>query len=408
VSAVANVFGLDLVAKVILGVTGIVLIRLMPSDEYARYTFAIAIIAMVTEALIGSWRSVYVAGMRRFGARDSAGTFLGAQILIVVVAVLATVPFREAASGLYFVIVVAIAGKALVEVARGSLQRALRFSSYAGVELARAVLLCASVWVVAAAVGQEMRAWQPLSLEAAGLVGLGLYLLISQRGLPGILRIREAARLIRTVLASDYRYFGAYMIVLALFGQQDIFLLRVLGGELPLATYGSTLRYYALLSMALAAVHAVFLPLAQRVETAEDMNRLLASHRKLVVAFAPVAIVGIVVAGWAIPWIDQGRYPGAVLAFRILAISSVVSFTFSPYVNLLIRFEDFRFMLVILMIGLFLDAGLNLALIPTAGAAGAAVASSLSSGLITTSIFVRTRKFRRTLVISRPQPSTSP
>ena len=74
-----------------------------------------------------------------------------------------------------------------------------------------------------------------------------------------------------------------------------------------------------------------------------------------------------------------------------------MSFTFSPYVNLLIRFEDFRVMLGLLIVGLSLDGALNLALIPSAGATGAAIATSIASGLINTSIFVRSLRFRYVL-----------
>ena len=295
-SAIAKVFALDLVAKVILAITGVALIRLMPGEEYAHYTFAVALIVMASEALVGSWRSVYVAGGRRFGSASNAGVFLAAQLLIVGAAVLATLPFIQAAGGLYWMIVAVMCGRALLELARGSFQRALKFSSYAGVELARAALLCVSILVIAMVMNSGIQAWQALSLEAAGLVALGSYLLGRQRGFLGALRIREAAALLRDVAVSKYRYLGAYLIVLALFGQVDVFMLRSLGGDLSLATYGSSLRYYALLSMALAAVHAVFLPVAQRIETVADLNRLLSSHKKLVIGFAAVAVSAIVVA----------------------------------------------------------------------------------------------------------------
>lgn len=159
-----------------------------------------------------------------------------------------------------------------------------------------------------------------------------------------------------------------------------------------IATYGSAFRYYSILSLALGSVHAVLLPMIQKSSSHQELRHLFAKHRQIVMAFIVVVTFAGWLAGWVIPWIDAGKYPEAVATFRILCVSAVISFAFSPHVNLVMRFERYKFLLCLIVAAFALNVSINLALIPSYGAVGAAIATMISAATVTISIYVESRK----------------
>jgi O-antigen/teichoic acid export membrane protein len=98
------------------------------------------------------------------------------------------------------------------------------------------------------------------------------------------------------------------------------------------------------------------------------------------------------------PLIDGGKYPGAVDVFRVLTISTVIGLMYSPYVNLLLRYNDFAFLFGLVSAALVLDVGLNALFIPRLHAMGAALALCVSSGTMNFLVCLRARA----LMASRP------
>jgi O-antigen/teichoic acid export membrane protein len=94
------------------------------------------------------------------------------------------------------------------------------------------------------------------------------------------------------------------------------------------------------------------------------------------------------------PWVDQGRYPDSVTAFRVLALSAVVSFAFSPHVNMLLKLERFRFLVTLVTLALCANVVLLLLLVPRYGAVGAAVAVLIAAACVTMPIYFESRRLR--------------
>ena len=136
-------------------------------------------------------------------------------------------------------------------------------------------------------------------------------------------------------------------------------------------------------------MHAVLLPTIQRVENIEELNDIIRMVNKLLLIFVPLVIGGAWASQWIIPWIDHGKYPNAILVFRILSISAILSFAFSPHVNLILRYEEFKFLLVLVCGALLVDIIVNLMLIPRLGAAGAAISNLIAFGFLNGAIFWR-------------------
>jgi O-antigen/teichoic acid export membrane protein len=138
----------------------------------------------------------------------------------------------------------------------------------------------------------------------------------------------------------------------------------------------------------LGAAHAVLLPAVQSASDAAALARIYRQHFGVLVMFASAVIVAAWGAGVLLPWIDQGRYPDAVPAFRVLCASAIISFACSPHVNVLMKLQRFRLLLYLVLGGLGVAVALLIALVPLAGAVGAAWATLIAAACINVPIFL--------------------
>jgi O-antigen/teichoic acid export membrane protein len=207
--------------------------------------------------------------------------------------------------------------------------------------------------------------------------------------------MRVGLPLARRLVSGEYTPLFAYFAIVAIFSQVDIFMLKLVASSTDLASYGAAFRYYALLSLALGAVHAVLLPAIQRAASLEQLSALFAQHMRLLLAFGPAVLVTAWLAQWVLPWIDRGRYPDAVPAFQVLAVSSIISFAFSPHVNLLLKYERFWFLLVVIALALASAVVLHALLIPRYGAVGAALVTLIAAGGANAAFFAKARRLGR-------------
>jgi O-antigen/teichoic acid export membrane protein len=213
--------------------------------------------------------------------------------------------------------------------------------------------------------------------------------------------IADVIQLGRQIVGGSYKYLFGYFVVLAVFSQMDIFLLKWLSTDKELATYGSAFRYYTIALLALNSIQTVLLPMIQRAQTADDIYALYKKHLQLLILLIPGLIVGAWASQWIIPFVDQGKYPAAVLTFQILGSSAAISLLFSPHSSLVFRFEDFKFLFALILVGLLVLVALNIILIPPYGSIGAAIATLVGFGAVNTGIFVRAEQHRKTMGISR-------
>jgi len=390
-----QVLSFDVLAKAVLGLVAVALIRFMPTDQFAAYTLALSVATLAAQVLAGGFNRIYIVGYERLGLADRTEPFLGLQLALVALAGILGLPAAGALEGLYAAVVALAAAIVLSEFSKTYFQRELRFGRYSAIEIGRVIAQAAAIIGLIAVYGGAVKASAVLWIQAAALAGAFLVALGARLAWRRVSALRAWGSLLRGAAAGGpYAYLFAYFGVLAVFSQIDVVLLKLLSEERTLASYGSALRYYALLSLALGAVHAVLLPSIQRAETREALDSLYAQHLRLLVVFIPGVALAALAAGWLLPWIDLGRYPDSVLAFRILAVSAVLSFAFSPHVNLLMKHERFRFLFVLIVIALAVHVLLCLLLIPRFGAPGAAAATLIASACVTVPIFFESRRLK--------------
>lgn len=403
--AVVQVLSFDLAAKVILGVLGIVLIRYMSAEQYADYVFALALTAFVAQSVAATFNRVHVLSASTAPDGRYEWALIGLQAAILGTLAVLGLPLAADLGGSYFLVVLLILANCLADFAKTCYQRDLHFFRFSMIELARALLFFAGAATLIAISAGDVSAHAVIAIQTISLLVVAWVALRRRSASWQATYPAAIARYGRDLLRGDYAFLFAYFFVLGVFTQTDIFMLKIVGDSDMLATYGSAFRYYSILSLALGAVHAVLLPTIQRLSTQAELRAVLAMHRRVLAMFCLVALTAGWLAEWALPWVDAGKYPDAVLSFRILCVSAVVSFAFSPYVNLLMRFERFGFLLVLILAALSLHVALSGALIPGFGAAGAATATLVSAAVVTFSIFLKSRGLS---IASAPDERSTP
>jgi O-antigen/teichoic acid export membrane protein len=390
--SILQVFSFDLLSRFLVGVLSFLLIRYMPPDEYGAYVFALSLSMVVAQSLASSFNRIYIVGYDTLNIGQSPSSFLGFQLLIIGAVVLFSLPFQSIVGSLYWLIVLLIFTTCLSEFSKTDFQQELRFIPSSLVEVFRSALFLALVVALIFVLRYELESWHVLLGQAS--VMLLAFLIASRHRIDfkNLFRIQEGFRTARDVLRGKYRFLFIYFFLMAFFSQTDVFMLRIFGDSLALPTYGSAFRYYTLLLIGLGSLHTVLLPSLQRTMMTSAISELLRRIRKLLFIFIPVVIVGAWASKWIIPWIDKGKYPDAVMAFQILSFSAIVSFAFSPYITVAMRFEDFGYLAFLTCIALILNILLNAALIPIMGAPGSAVATFISFGYVNVSGFFRVRK----------------
>ncbi|KAF0100133.1 MAG: polysaccharide biosynthesis protein [bacterium] len=388
--AFAQVFSFDLISKVLLGGLGIVLIRYMPSGEYATYTLLLSLVAFATQGVSATFNRLYILTGGKGGSGD-AWPALGLQGMLIGLLAILGLPLIGTLGVGYGLALALVLANCASEFAKTCYQRELAFARFSLIEVSRSALFVAIALLLIWQYGDGVTAYAVLGVQAASLLFVAWFALRGRLA-GSAASVAGSVRYARRF--ADRKYFGlfAYFFVVGLFTQADIFMLKIVGDELMLATYGSAFRYYSILSLALGAVHVVLLPMIQRAGGAADLLAILARHRRLLLLFATGTALAAWLSGWLIPWIDAGKYPQATATFRVLCISAVISFAFSPHANLLLRYEAFRFLALAIVAALVAHVALCLLLIPSYGAVGAAISTAVSAALANAAFYLRAHR----------------
>ena len=390
--AVFQVFSFDLASKVLLGILGMLLIRYLPQAEYAAYTLALSLVAFSSQSLVASFNRIYIVAYQKLRLKNTEMAFLALQLLLIAGLILLGIPLSFSLGSLYWIIAALAAANCLSEFSKTFFQQNLKFLTFSLIEFCRSLLFFCCTLLLIQLQKHELTAGAVLLIQTAALLGVSWWAIgkkLTNLQSAGFL---EIARFSSEIIKGEYRYLFAYFFILGIFTQTDIFMIGILGDDSMLATYGSAFRYYSILSLALGSVHVVLLPMIQKASNDQELFEVFAKHKKMILMFIPAVLLAGWLAQWAIPFIDNGKYPGAVLSFRILCVSAIISFAFSPHVNLIMRFERFRFLFRLICMALALNVAINMLLIPEFGAAGVAFATLISAAAVTIPIYFRSKK----------------
>jgi len=393
--AVLQVLSLDVIGKALLAIMTLLLIRFMAAEQFATYTLALAFVAVVSQTLATTFNRIYIVGHRSLALAPDFGALLGLQLLTIVAVWTLLIPFRPRPESAFWLALALTLGTCTIDFGKTALQQEHKFFPFSLVELARATAVFLSAVTLISLLRERVQAWQILSVQAA--VMFVVFLLIFGRRLhvKDIVALDRARYLGLRMMRGEYRFLFIYFALVALLGQTAVFALKLLSTDRQLAAFGAAFRYYALLSLALNAVHVVLLPLVQNSASRQALDAVFGQQKKALAVFVPAVVAGMVVAAWVLPWIDRGKYPAAVPVFQILSLSAIVSFAFSPHVNLLLRYEEFRFLCRLTMLAIALHLLLAYVLVGRWGAVGAGWSATAAFALLNGWIYVRATALRR-------------
>ena len=398
IKSMLQVFACDVLAKLMLAVVILALIRVMSPTEYAAYTLMASLSAIFSQTLATAFNRIYIIG-HGSGRLDIGpkGSFLAVQLAVVSSLTLAAALAASRKAGLAAAAGLLAAGWVLSDFLKTDYQNAKHFARFSVVELARSALILIALLAWLAVSRGAIASAQALGLQGAALALIAIPLLLRRGLFAGLTHFRNGLAVVRAIATSRYRLLLAYFAVLTVLSQADVWMVKLLGSDAMLAAYGSAFRYYSLLLLSLGAVHTVLLPTLRDIATRTEAARIFARHWRLVLIFTPCVLGGLALAPRIIPLLDNGKYPESIPVFQVLAASSILSFALSPHVNLIMRNECFTFLFVTTLAATASAVAFHLFLIPRFGAVGAAVATFLAFGIVNTLTWVQSRRLLKAM-----------
>jgi len=349
-----STFALDVVARGMSALTLILLLRALSVEDFAFIVLLLNVGQFLGSAATGGIRLRYT---RLEAERVSRGheepsafhaTLLSGSGLILAAGVLglaiATVLGLGDDTGerLAFVAIgtAFTLGSAAVEMATFHHQAQLAFLRAGLIQIARGTVLLAVAGLATAGLLE--------SGEAIGLYfAIGVWLVAAVVAAPLALATRGAdrAREGRFGFGRETASLTLYSMASAGWAYLDLFLVAALLNDVAVAAYGAALRYVSIVMGPVPAMISVL-----RVRTAQgDMidsdEAQIAMMKRWARQTGPPAAailaIAAIVAIWAIPLVDGGRYPDSVPIFQILMVVAFAQLVTLPNSSLLIAQERY-------------------------------------------------------------------
>lgn len=383
-------------SKVLLALLTLSFIHFLSSDQYAKYTFALSLMVFVTQAVASSVNRVYVVGHEALSLKNASVTLLKFQLLCIFAIMLLTWPLNKQDVILYYLTFALVLATSITEFIRTMTQQELNFSRYAVVDIVRSLLFVLGAALMIGFLKYDVQAWQILLIQALAVTGSFIFFAGRFQYFKNNSPV-SVVQIMASIYRSNYVYLLGYFILIALFIQISIFMLKIFSDNLSIGTFGSAFRYYVFLMLPVEAINVVILAMIQKISTPEEWKEILSRVGRWVIIYVPLVILAIIISPWMIPLIDLGRYPDAVAVFNLMAISAVIAFLFSPYLNLLMRFEDFRFLFILITAMLATSITLNWMLIPFMGVVGSAAAFLATNSVLNLTAYFRAQRVMKKL-----------
>jgi O-antigen/teichoic acid export membrane protein len=388
---VGRVYLSNIFAKVVLALVGILLIRWLESDQLALLTLSFSIVLLIAQPLNDLGNRLYIIYPEFGSSSERLIGILLAQLAIVLLVGTLFVIAGPLPRSLSLLVLPAAMGIIWVELAKTVYQSAQNFHLYLRLEAVRGCIMLGGILLLGG-LDPVIRAQDVLLVYALAGFLPGLYVLLRQwtRIEFGALYRRVIALIPRAVVDGPKAL--GYIVLQSVIAQLDILILTRVSTPDQLATYGSTMRYYGVLVLALTSVQTVMFPRMREALGNLALREIFHQYNKLILLFVLSAIVCAVAAQWVIPLIDGGRYPNAVPAFQILCLSAVLSFSFGIYAILALNLRRWHLLFWASSVTLVLCVALNGALSTRWGAVGAASATLLTHAFFNLCMFFATRR----------------
>ena len=125
-----------------------------------------------------------------------------------------------------------------------------------------------------------------------------------------------------------------YFVCLALFSQLDVFMISRLMTSDDLADYGVAFKYYGFLMLMFPAVKTVLKVRTSKIDIVQSIEKQKMFFRKwmktMIIFSIPTIAIVILFSGYIMNLLNGEKYGASIAPFKILALSSMCSYIFSP------------------------------------------------------------------------------
>lgn len=348
-----STFALDVLARGMSALTLILLLRTLAVGDFAFIVLLLNVGSFLGSAATGGVRLRYT---RLEAERVSRGheepsafhaTLLSGSGLILAAGVLgllgaSVLGVGDTGERLTFV-AIGIAftlGSAAIEMAVFHYQAQLSFLRAGLIQVVRGVVLLVVAGLATAGLlesGEAIGVYFSVAVCMVGLVVAGPIALATrgaEHGLEGRFGFgRETAALTLYSMASSG---WAYL---------DLFLVAALLNDVAVAAYGAALRYVSIVMGPVPAMVSVLRVRTAQSDMIDSDEAQIEMMKRWAKQTAPPAlmILGLaaIAAIWAIPLLDDGRYPDSIPIFQVLLVTAFAQFVTLPNSSLLIAQERY-------------------------------------------------------------------
>lgn len=392
-SAYVTVFIFDILAKLLMAVATVFIVRILSVEEYSVYTKFHSISSLAT-SVVGSGLAIayvrYASEMVSRGRENSIGLFniCGLFIVILTIISMVLIPFlRKAYSiteSIAFLSLLYGGILALNKMNQSFFQVEEKYFLSGIATNIKNVILCLVV-IMLYFVSQNIshiHAIIATVISAWGAFLLGRFWIAQKNK-----HCNQSLdiTLLKPLLAES-GWLLIYMLLVTLFDQSCIFIMSRISVESDIAVYGVASKYYTLMLTFLMSITTVL-----RIKTS---NKDMVDNSKARVDFVKrwiskvwwfagiVCIIAISVSGFIMPLLNGNEYIGSIPVFRVLMVGVFISYIFAPNVSLMMSAKKHKLLCVLAFISFAINCCICLVAIPRIGPVGAAIAVVLSNAIL--------------------------
>lgn len=368
---------------------GLLLIRILETDQFADYIFALSVANFVSQSLSSSMGTLYILEDETTRLNVSPQAFLGAQLLLFAALtpfLLALFPWLEHLLWITWALALT---NLTYEFVRSHFRKTGHFIGYGGIEILRSLFF---VVILALPYLQDRHLsakWVLFGQLSTTLIPI---LLLMKFHFFRTLQFRRGLVILRQVWNSPAKLLFIYFVLLSLLTQLDTWILRFFSNDFVLATYGSAFRYYGLMALASLAAGTVMLPQLKAGSPADRKNWIRKYHRMALLATLGVLALAFTASYW-IPLIDKGRYPLAPTLFMVLSGVTILDLWMNPYGQLLFVERQYSFLFKTVCFALLGGGLLQILALKWIGPVGLVLAVLTTFAFVHFLFFARGRRF---------------
>ena len=394
--------------------TQAILARRLGPVEFGAFSTALAMVTLVMPfagfGIAQFWLKAFgQEGWRATQFLAPSFRFVGMSSVVVILALIVWSifgPHDESLKVMIFVLSSYIVGQVTVELVSSKLQLEERYTYLALWQflphLSRLGLVVALVFWRADLISGKNTAYA-YAMVAVGLVflgGISLYRMSNGHfKLKGhgeaSLNLNLTKPNIRTVIAQSWP-FGLAGLFQLIYFQSDIILVKYITGEEAAGIYNVAFTIMMAVLIFPGIVYQKFLlPKIHRWAN-HDRERFYQVYRQgniimLILGIAAMLFIWVI-APWGVPFVFGKAYQDAINLLKVLAVSAPIMFVASSVGPTLVTQEHMKKKVKYMGTVAVINIVLNISLIPTFGALGAAIATNLSNMMLLTIFFVAAQK----------------